>query len=452
MRRARGRVLRVRLVDPLDPAATVPPGTQGQVAVSMASPEAFRGYRRRPDADARAIRDGWYLTGDLAAEDGDGDLWVSGRVDDMINSGGENIYPDEIEDALARCPAVSAVVVAGLPDDRWGQAVTAFVVAVQDLSPERAVVDLAEYVARPVRAGRHQTAQALHRGKAHPHVGGRARSCAASSPKAATSRSPRSGRETSRDRGPGPQSRTPPCSAGRAGSWMTWTRCPARWSPPSRAALTRTPGSPASTPEPALASPGVTAVIGPQDVARGLRPFPLSVRTPMPYYAAATDRVGSRGEPVAVVVAADRYLAEDAAELVEVGYEELPAVTGTRAALADDAPRLHPEAESNVATDRTFSFGPVEQAFAEAGHVVSGDYSFPRYSSMPLECYSVIANWTEDAEGAAVEAWANFHGPFSMIPVLAGALGLPAARLRLHVPADIGGSFGIKAASTPTSR
>ncbi|HEY3958219.1 MAG TPA: xanthine dehydrogenase family protein molybdopterin-binding subunit [Streptosporangiaceae bacterium] len=198
-----------------------------------------------------------------------------------------------------------------------------------------------------------------------------------------------------------------------------------------------------------LASPGVTAVIGPQDVARGLRPFPLSVRTPMPYYAAATDRVRFAGEPVAVVVAADRYLAEDAAELVEVGYEELPAVTGTRAALADDAPRLHPEAESNVATDRTFSFGPVGQAFAEAGHVVSGDYSFPRYSSMPLECYSVIANWTEDAEGAAVEVWANFHGPFSVIPVLAGALGLPAARLRLHVPADIGGSFGIKAGIYP---
>ena len=198
----------------------------------------------------------------------------------------------------------------------------------------------------------------------------------------------------------------------------------------------------------ALASPGVTAVIGPAQTA-GLRPFPLSVRTPMPYYAAATDRVRFVGEPVAVVVAADRYLAEDAAELVDVDYEELPAVTGTRAALADDAPRLHPEAESNVATDRTFSFGPVEQAFAEAGHVVSGDYSFPRYSSMPLECYWVMANWTETAEGPAVEAWANFHGPFSMIPVLAGALGVPAARLRLHVPADIGGSFGIKAGIYP---
>ena len=193
----------------------------------------------------------------------------------------------------------------------------------------------------------------------------------------------------------------------------------------------------------------MAAVIGPQDVARGLRPFPLSVRTPMPYYPAATDRVRFVGEPVAVVVATDRYLAEDAAELVDVDYDELPAVTEIRAALAGDAPRLHPEADSNVATDRTFSFGPVEQAFADASHVVSGDYSFPRYSSMPLECYSVVASWTETGDGPAVEAWANFHGPFSMIPVLAVALGLPAARLRLHVPADIGGSFGIKAGIYP---
>jgi 2-furoate---CoA ligase len=70
---------------------------------------------------------------------------ATGRVDDMINSGGENIYPDELEDAPARCPAVSAVVVVGLPDDRWGQAVTAFTVAAQDFSAERAVVHLAEY-------------------------------------------------------------------------------------------------------------------------------------------------------------------------------------------------------------------------------------------------------------------------------------------------------------------
>ena len=204
----------------------------------------------------------------------------------------------------------------------------------------------------------------------------------------------------------------------------------------------------------ALAAPGVAAVVGPEEVAAGLRPFPLSVKTPMPYYAAATDRARFVGEPVAVVVATDRYLAEDAAELVDVDYEVLPAVTGTAAALEPDAPRLHEDADSNVATDRTFSFGPVDEAFAAADHVVGGDFSFPRYSSMPMECYSVVAGWQDDTEGPggpgpSVQAWANFHGPFSMVPVLAGALGLPVSRLRLHVPADIGGSFGIKAGIYP---
>ncbi|MCW2793418.1 MAG: AMP-dependent synthetase [Nocardioides sp.] len=123
---------RVRLVDPspdADPDQVVAHGEQGQVAVSMSSPEAFSGYWHRPDADAAAIRDGWYFTGDLATTDEDGDLWVSGRVDDLINSGGENIYPEEIENALAGCPDLDEVIVVGTPDDKWGHAVTAFVVA-----------------------------------------------------------------------------------------------------------------------------------------------------------------------------------------------------------------------------------------------------------------------------------------------------------------------------------
>jgi 2-furoate---CoA ligase len=113
----------------------------------MAGPEAFRGYWRRPDADRKAIRDGWYFTRDLAVADADGDLWVTGRVDDMINSGGENIYPDEIEAALARCPAISDVVVAGLPDDRWGQVVTAFVVPAAGIPPDESVRRVRRYVA-----------------------------------------------------------------------------------------------------------------------------------------------------------------------------------------------------------------------------------------------------------------------------------------------------------------
>ncbi len=140
---------RVRVVDP-DPKASphevVAPGEQGQIAISMDSPEAFAGYWNRPDADAKSIRDGWYFPGDLATTDTDGDLWVSGRVDDMINSGGENIHPDEIEDALVLCPAVADVVVVGLPDDRWGQATTAFFVPAAGMTPEHAATVVAQFV------------------------------------------------------------------------------------------------------------------------------------------------------------------------------------------------------------------------------------------------------------------------------------------------------------------
>lgn len=201
--------------------------------------------------------------------------------------------------------------------------------------------------------------------------------------------------------------------------------------------------------ERARAHPGVAAVIGPAEVRAALRPFPLSTAAPMHYYPTGVDKVRFVGEPVAVVVAVDRYTAEDAAELVVIDYEPLDAVVSTRGALAADAPLLHEDAGSNVATDRRFSFGPVAEAFATAAHVVEGEYDFPRYSSVPMECYSVIAHWSDTADGPAVEAWANFHGPFSLLAVMAGALGLPTARVRLHVPGDIGGSFGIKAGIYP---
>ncbi|MCW2793419.1 MAG: aldehyde oxidase and xanthine dehydrogenase molybdopterin binding protein [Nocardioides sp.] len=199
----------------------------------------------------------------------------------------------------------------------------------------------------------------------------------------------------------------------------------------------------------ARSHPGVAAVIGPEEVLATLRPFPLSVQAPTPYYPTATDKTRFVGEPVAVVVATDRYLAEDAAELVEIDYEPLPVVVRTEQALEDDSPRLHDGADSNVATDRTFSFGDVDGAFAAAPHTVTGSYSFPRYSSTPMECYSVVADWQDRADGPEVTAWSNFHGPFSMAPVVAGALGIPTSSLRLIVPGDIGGSFGIKSAVYP---
>lgn len=120
--------VRVVDVDGGSPNAYVPLGTPGEVIVRLTSPEAFQGYWNRPEATAKALRDGWYHTGDVGYWDDDGDLWVYGRVDDMLISGGENIHPLEVEDALSKHPGVAEVAVAGQPDDRWGETVTAYVV------------------------------------------------------------------------------------------------------------------------------------------------------------------------------------------------------------------------------------------------------------------------------------------------------------------------------------
>lgn len=118
------RVVRVGARDANDVA---PPHEPGEIAVRLDSEEAFAGYWRRPDADAKAIRDGWYFNGDLGMIDDDGDLFVLGRVDDMMISGGENVYPAEVEDVIAKHPAVGRVAVVGLPDERLGERIVAFV-------------------------------------------------------------------------------------------------------------------------------------------------------------------------------------------------------------------------------------------------------------------------------------------------------------------------------------
>ncbi|MCL1594077.1 MAG: AMP-binding protein [Actinomycetia bacterium] len=119
----------VRVDDEARPDEMVSQGEHGQIICHMSSPEAFTGYWKRPDADGRSIRDGWFYTGDLGVIDDEGDMWIVGRADDMINSGGENIHPLEVEDVLARAPGVVEVAVYGVPDERLGQRVVASVVA-----------------------------------------------------------------------------------------------------------------------------------------------------------------------------------------------------------------------------------------------------------------------------------------------------------------------------------
>jgi 2-furoyl-CoA dehydrogenase large subunit len=181
-------------------------------------------------------------------------------------------------------------------------------------------------------------------------------------------------------------------------------------------------------PAAALAAPGVVGVLTGEDVAALSRPFPAGIDSPVPFYSAAVGTARYMGEPLAVVVARDRYLAEDAAELVAVDYDPLDAVLDPMA-----AEPIH---------DRSFHYGDVDEALAAADLVVRETFRVPSWSCTPVECYGVVADW--DAARGALSAWANFQGPFTLHTVAAAALGLPGAKLRLITPPDSGGSFGIK--------
>jgi 2-furoate---CoA ligase len=119
--------IRVVKLEATGPDELAPVGEEGQIIADLTGDEAFEGYWNRPDTDQKSLREGWYFCGDTGYFDQDGELYVTGRVDDMIISGGENISPVDIESVISLHLAVDEVAVAGLPDDRWGQKVVAFV-------------------------------------------------------------------------------------------------------------------------------------------------------------------------------------------------------------------------------------------------------------------------------------------------------------------------------------
>ena len=111
---------------PTDPGAPCAVGEVGEILVR--GPCMMAGYLQRPEANAHALAHGWYHTGDLGHLDAQGYLWIRDRMDYMINSGAENVYPREVEDALVEHPGVLEVAVVGESDARWGQVVVAHVV------------------------------------------------------------------------------------------------------------------------------------------------------------------------------------------------------------------------------------------------------------------------------------------------------------------------------------
>jgi 2-furoyl-CoA dehydrogenase large subunit len=192
----------------------------------------------------------------------------------------------------------------------------------------------------------------------------------------------------------------------------------------------------------ALKLPGVAAVVTRDEVTKLTSRFVVGVKQALDCWALAVDRVRYVGEPVAVVLAEDRYVAEDALEHIAVEYRPLAAVVDPLAAALAESPQLFPAVGSNVVSERSFIYGDPDAQFAVAERTVGLTVHYPRNSCTPIEGYVVLADYNP-ADGV-YDVLANFQGPFSLHPVMARALNVSGNRLRLRMPPDSGGSFGVK--------
>lgn len=205
--------------------------------------------------------------------------------------------------------------------------------------------------------------------------------------------------------------------------------------------------------------PGVAAVYTVADLGAAQRPlpsfgqFPKSlidlwqpVIRPAPVTTLAAGKVRYVGEPVALIVAADRYVAEDAAELVDVDYEPLDAIGDVDAALAPNAPKLFEDWPDNVALRMTVKVGEVEEAFRRAAHTFKDRYYSHRYTGVPLEGRGMLA--VPDPSAIGMTVWSSHQMPHFHRALICEALSLPEFSVRVLQP-DIGGGFGQKAGLYP---
>jgi carbon-monoxide dehydrogenase large subunit len=160
-----------------------------------------------------------------------------------------------------------------------------------------------------------------------------------------------------------------------------------------------------------------------------------------PQHAIAIDHVCWQGEAVAAIVATSRAAAEDAAELVVVDYEELPAVTDMRTALDPETPVIHASLGDNLAFERKLDAGAVDQAFAESDEVVEAEFVFGRHTGVTLEPRAVVADWSVAEQRLTI--YQGTQAPHMVQNIAALHLGIPDAQVRV-VCKDVGGSFGIK--------
>ena len=197
----------------------------------------------------------------------------------------------------------------------------------------------------------------------------------------------------------------------------------------------------------ALAQPGVVCVITGDDLLEYVDPFLNIVKAPMKLWPLAVERVRYVGEAVVLVVAMDRYIAEDAVDLIQVEYKLLKPAVKPEFAASEEAPVIHTECDSNVLSDREFTYGDPDKAFEECDQKVEIEIDFPRSSITPMENFVVMADY-HPAENV-YDVLSNFQGPFTVHPVMCRALRVKNTGLRLRTPANTGGGFGIKVAIFP---
>jgi aerobic carbon-monoxide dehydrogenase large subunit len=194
----------------------------------------------------------------------------------------------------------------------------------------------------------------------------------------------------------------------------------------------------------ALATPGVAAVFTGADVAK-LGPVPTAASLPglrVPtHHLLAQDRVYFVGHPVAVVVATDRYIARDAADLVVVEYEEAPAVSDPEKAIAPGAPAVHPEWPDNVAFTFHQEGGDTDAAFRDAEVVVKQRITSQRLIPTAMEGRGVLAEWRPGERSLTLHSSTQI--PHLLRTLVAGILGMPENLLRVITP-EVGGGFGSK--------
>lgn len=192
----------------------------------------------------------------------------------------------------------------------------------------------------------------------------------------------------------------------------------------------------------ALALPGVYKILTGAEFAKTVGPMPTLSNPPVIQHCIAIDRVRHVGEPVAAIVAESRYIAEDAAALIEVEYEELiPVVDPRDAVKMTGNGLLHPERGTNVVHQSEHAWGPLNENFAAAAHITTREFRWPRVSPQPMETCAALVDYDSSMDYFTV--WSNMSQQSVIGARLAVCLGVSSSKMNFHTQ-DVGGSFGGK--------